>query len=31
MPGFKTAAVRIRPLHLAAAATSADNGEWSVF
>ncbi|QNR65896.1 molybdopterin oxidoreductase family protein [Paenibacillus peoriae] len=31
MPGFKTAAVRIRPLHLAAAATSADNGEWSEF
>ncbi len=31
MPGFKTAAVRIRPLRLAVAATSGHNGEWSQF
>ncbi|MBE0341546.1 nitrite reductase, partial [Paenibacillus sp. 28ISP30-2] len=28
MPGFKTAAVRIRPLHLAVESISADSGEW---
>lgn len=29
MPGFKTAAVRIRPLHLSTVANSADPNEWS--